>query len=228
MAAHTKIIDLFGIPACGKSTLAEFLSKQEKTELSIASIRDIVIEAKKNKVAFFRSISLKTLFAVIKVRFAAPFDKKRRDISLWGWIVLDILLRYAQRQTNYDLVIVDRGFIQCFVSLERGENLHKSPKFVNACSNYIGLSPVSTYFFCEIDENLAFLRMEHRNRNSGRIDIIQDDEFKLKELISENQRFKFFVELIKGKKKNIAELKMDGSVEHLAEKILSIVNDDLC
>lgn len=220
MAASTKIVDLFGIPACGKSTLAEYISKNNETEYKIATIQDIVGEAKTNKIKFIRSISLKSLFAAFRVRMTAPFDKKRRDITLRGWLLLDVLFNYSKKFSYHDVVLVDHGAIQSFVSLERGDNLHEKPKFANACLHYIDISPITTYVYCKIDALNSVERMHNRNRNIGRIDVIDDKAKQLLELENESQRFDFYAKMLTEKQKEFFELNMTEKTEHIAEQLL--------
>lgn len=220
MAAYTKIVDLFGVPACGKTTLAEYLSKNSQADYKIASIQNIVTEAKKNKTRFILSISLKTFFSALRVRCAAPFNKKRRDITLRGWLLLDLLFNFAKKYSQYDMVLVDHGVIQSFVSLERGDNLHEKPKFANACSHYVDISPITTYVFCQIDAQNAMERMHNRNRNVGRIDVINDERIQLLEIENESQRFDFYAKMLKEKQKEYLELNMAENVENVAEHLL--------
>lgn len=224
MAAHTKIIDLFGIPACGKSTLADYLSNGCQTNLRIGTMQNVAKEVKHNLMAYICSISFNNLIAILKLRFAAPFDKKRRAISLSKWFLHDVLYNYIKKHSDYDLVLVDHGIIQSLVTLERGDNLHEKSSFAQASSRYIDIIPVTLYVYCQIEEEVALARMQNRHRNKGRIDMLNDATIQLSELEMERNRFDFYAEMLNRKQKAFIELNMLNETVKIAEYLLLKIN----
>lgn len=224
MAAHTKIIDFFGIPACGKSTLVDYISTNYQGELRIISKHQLVKEAKKQPVKLMFSLPLDLMLSGIKLRMSAPFDKKRNEIKILNWPSHARYYGYAKKHSNCDVVLVDHGDIQDFVSLERGDDLHETKRFYNACSQYIDKSLATTYVYCKIDAKVAFERMQKRGRESGRIDIIGDKKVKLQELENEKKRFDYFAEILRSKGKNLVELDMTATTESIANDLISQLN----
>lgn len=223
MAAYTKIIDLFGIPACGKTTLSNCLAERSDEVLSISTLQGCILNDKKIVWRLLRSLSLNTLWAGIRFRFSAPFDKNRRDVSLMSFLKHGLYYNYVRKFSDYDIVIVDHGDIQSIVTLERGENLHNNPKFVKECSRYINSSLTDIYVYCKISAEEALCRMNNRQRDNGRIDVIGNKHQQLKELNDEISRFDFFAELLKNQQKNIWELDMNNKSSDIADNLINYV-----
>ena len=221
MAAYTKIIDLFGIPACGKTTLSNCLAERSNEALRISTLQGCILNDKKIVWRLLRSLSLNILWAGIRFRFSAPFDKKRRDVSLMSFLKHGLYYNYVRRFSDYDIVIVDHGDIQSIITLERGENLHNKPEFVKACSRYLNSSLADIYIYCSISAEEALSRMHNRQRDNGRIDVIGNKHQQLKELNDEISRFEFFAEFLKNQKKNIWELDMNNKSSVIADSLIN-------
>lgn len=222
MAAHTKIIDLFGLPACGKTSLTRYISEQYGERLKIATMPILVQEAKKDKGRLRKAFSPRYFSAGFRLRLLAPFDKKRRIIPLFNWPSHARYYSYAKKYSEYDIVLVDHGDIQDIVSLERGEDLHINKRFRNGCSRYLNLSLADLYVYCNIQPEVALERMQIRGRNSGRIDVM-DDIAKLQALECEKRRFDYFAEMLSKKMDKVVELDMNQSIEQIAESIMNVI-----
>lgn len=130
---------------------------------------------------------------------------------------------YVRKYTSYDVVVCDHGDIQSFVSLERGENLHESPKFKEACMRYLDASLSNVYVYCQIDAETALQRMNGRGRNKGRMDMMSDQNLKLQELEKESNRFDFWTSILKERKASLIELDMRDSIPPIADKLFSFL-----
>lgn len=223
MAAYTQIIDFYGIPACGKTTLAKYMTEHPIKDIKVTNIRYCMSAALNDKWRLAMSVSLKNVWASIKLRFSAPFDKKRKVIPFKAILLMDAFKNYAIKYTDYDIVVTDHGDIQSFVSLERGDNLHESLRFLDACSHYLNLSLSTSYVYCKIDAEVALQRMNGRGRDKGRIDIITDQHMKLQELEKESRRFDFWTTILKERKASIIELDMRDSIPTVADKLFSFL-----
>lgn len=223
MAAHTQIIDLYGIPACGKSTLAKYMTDHPIKDIKVTNIRYCMSAALNDKWRLARSLSLKNVWASIKLKSSAPFDKKRSVIPFKAILLMGAFKNYILKYTDYDIVVSDHGDIQSFVSLERGENLHQSEKFLKACFHYLNASLSTSYVYCQIDAEDALQRMNSRGREKGRIDLIMDKHIKLQELEAESKRFDFWTKILKERKTPIIELDMRDSIPTVADKLFSFL-----
>lgn len=89
MAVYTQIIDLYGILACGKTTLAEYMANHPKAGLKVATMRDCMHSALNNKWKLVKSISPKNFWVSVRFKFSAPFNKNEETFLLkeyyfWG------------------------------------------------------------------------------------------------------------------------------------------------
>jgi hypothetical protein len=228
MAEHTQIIDLYGIPACGKTTLARYMASHPANGLRVATMQDCKHSAIKNKWKLVKSVSLKNIWTSIRLKLSAPLDKKRRVIPLKAILLMGVFKNYVRKYTDYDIVVSAHGDIQSFVSLERGDNLHESPKFKEACLDYLDASLSTIYVYCQIDSDTALRRMNNRSRDRGRIDSISDPNLQLQELRKERGRFDFWTTILKERNASLIELDMRDSVPSIADKLYAfLINQQL-
>lgn len=223
MAEHTQIIDLYGIPACGKTTLAEYMANYPVKGLRVATMRDCMKSAFMNKWKLVKSITLKSFWASVRLKCSAPLDKKRRVIRFKGLLLLSTYKKYVRKYTDYDIVFFDHGDIQYFVSLERGDNLHESEKYRKACLRYLDASNTTAYIYCHVDAETALQRMNSRGRDKGRMDTMSDQNLKLQELEKESKRFDFWTTVLKERKTSLIELETRGSIPSIADIIFSLI-----
>lgn len=213
MAAHTKIIDLLGLPSCGKTTLAKKFCEEYGVRVKAITLSQLVKVARNDRIRLLKAMPFKCFIEGVKLRWQAPFDKKHLEIHLFNWPSHARYYWYAKKYTDYDIVIADHGDIQDFVSLERGVDLHKKNSFSEGCSKYLDMSLADTYVYCSIAPEEALVRMKSRGREFGRIDVTSDEK-KLQALKDEKKRFDFFVKMLKKKQKNFVELEMSNPTEH--------------
>lgn len=225
MAEHTQIIDLYGIPACGKTTLAKYMAKHPGNGLKVATIRSCMRSALNNKWNLVRSISLKNFLASVRLKFSAPIDKKRRVISFKSVLLMGAYKNYVRKYTDYDIVVVDHGDIQSFVSLERGDNLHNSDKFKKACLQYLDASLSTAYVYCQIDAETALQRMNDRSRDKGRIDTISDQNHKLHEFNKEITCFDFWTATLKERTATLFEIDAKEPCSKIADKLFLLLQN---
>ena len=225
MAAHTKIIDLFGLPACGKTTLSTYIFEKYGGYHKITTMSRLVKEAKLDGSHLRKSISLRYFFAGLRLRLLAPFDKIHKEIPVLNWPSHARYYCYAKKYSDYDVVLVDHGDIQDFVSLERGVDLHINKRFSDSCARYIDQSLATNYVYCNIEPEVALERMQNRGRKTGRIDVIGDEEEQLQALKSEKKRFDYFAEMLKAKRRNMVELEMDKPIEVIVQELLEKLKD---
>lgn len=223
MSEHTQIIDLYGIPACGKTTLARYMASHPADGLRVATMEDCSIAALNDKWHLFLSVSLKNVWASIRLRLSAPFDKKRSVIPFKSILLLNAYKNYIRKYTDYNIVVTDHGDIQSFVTLERGDNLHENQKFKEACCHYLDASLSSAYVYCQIDAETALLRMNGRDRDKGRIDSLSDEITKLQELERERERFDFWTTVLKERKAVLFELDMKEASSMIADKLFLLL-----
>lgn len=223
MAGHTQIIDLYGIPACGKTSLARHMASHPESGLKVATMQECKQSAFNNKWKLAKSISLRSIWASIRLKLSAPLDKKRRVIPFKGILLMGAFKNYIRKYTDFDIVVTDHGDIQSFVSLERGENLHENRKFKAACLHYLDNSLSNIYVYCKIDAENALRRMNDRGRDKGRIDLISDQNLKLQELEKEIGRFDFWTTVLKERKATLFELNTNEASSKISEELFQLL-----
>ena len=217
MAAHTLIIGLYGIPACGKSTLAKYLAEHPAGGLKVATMKDCKRLAHRHKWQFAMSFTPRGVWAAVRLRRSAPRDKIRRDLPFGELLHKEAFNRFVKKYTDYDVVVLDHSDIQTFVSYEGGENLHESETFRKACLHYLVVSHCSAYVYCRISAKESLQRMNSRGRDLGRIDLIKDQNIKLQELESETGRFDYWTTVLKERQAKLFEIDMNDTVPVIAE-----------
>ena len=220
MATHTQIIDLYGIPACGKTTLARYMASHPAEGLKVSTMEDCIMSALNDKWHLFLSVSLKIIWASISLKLSTPLDKKRRVIRFKGILLLGAFKNYTRKYTDYDIVFFDHGDIQYFVSLERGDNLHESEKYKKACMRYLNASHTTAYIYCHIDAGTALQRMNNRGREKGRMDTMSNQNLKLQELEKESKCFDFWTTVLNERKAALFELDMKEACPVISEKLI--------
>lgn len=230
MATDTKIVDLFGLPACGKTTLVKCLCNSANNSLKVVTLQKAIEEVrKKGIIKLLKAFSLKIVYAELKLLFNTPCERKRKDIPFLRWIMHGIYYNYVAKCSNYDIVIADNGDIQWIVSIERGEDIHLNKNFKDAYTSYLKNSPVTNYVFCDIDVKTAHERIRQRNRKSGRLDVINEDNIQMLEFVKERERFRFFFNELIFLRKNVQLMYMDKDPIALSKQLLNslnIKNDD--
>ena len=176
MAAHTKIIEFFGSPACGKTTLCEYLCNHQLREAKVAVVNQVISEAMTSKLRLFQSFTFSSFWAGVRVQSAVKRHIKRRDLPSMYMVRHAMYYNYIKKFSDYDIVLVDHGDIQSFVSMMGGKDIQEDIRFVKACSNYLDTSPTSLYCFCDVTPNVALERMHKRATFHGRIDKIEEKE----------------------------------------------------
>lgn len=215
MAAYTKIVEFFGIPACGKTTLSNYLCDYYRDRMKVTTMGQLVKEAKQHMFKLYTANPWANVVAAQRLRKKT----ERNGIKYLGWPSHDKYYAYAKKYTDYDIVLADHGDIQSIVSLEQGKDLHKEECFLKACSNYLEVSLADIYVYCKLDASQSLERMRQRGRNSGRIDVMNDDKAQFLALDEERTRFDFFANLLRGNS-NLFELNMEAPTELIAQELI--------
>ena len=182
MGQNTKIIEFFGLPACGKSTLVTQLKKdftdKGKTVTEIAQMQKLYRNAPlSQKITAF---SVKKCF-----RYLSAFSCLKRYGS-WKWYLKNCKFcidtsqqyRWAMKYAESDYMLIDHGIIQNIVSLQNGHMMTEKYKKAVICA----LSAEKELWAvteCRVAITTAMERIRKRDRNVGRLDSVRHDDEKL-------------------------------------------------
>lgn len=227
MATHTKIIDLFGIPACGKTSLATYMNKKQINGLLYASAREAHHEMKQASIfKIAKCFSFRSIISAIRFITYFTYSKKRRDLPVIKWLRDSVFRSFYHKYSKYDVVLIDHGAVQTFVSWERGEDYHDDIEFQRRVLDYLNNIESSIFVFCDVSTQTSIERIRKRGRDHGRLDMLlrTNEESIHKELDAERNRFQRLSELIKGNGNKLIVLNSNGTIDDIAVELSNIIS----
>lgn len=217
MGAHTKIIDLFGTPACGKSTLAIYI--KENSEIKVGIKKDIVKESKQIFCyKYLLSFRLKEILSCAKYHFAIPKHKRRKGSPLYNFILNYNYYNFISNYSNYDAVVIDNSLVQSIISHQNAADLLGNPNFKERVKEILSSPENTIYVWCDIMPEVSLERMEYRGRYKGRIDLQTDRDNKLKALNEEREQCRQYYNLLKQIGAKVVVLDCNKSTNEIAEE----------
>lgn len=190
MATHSKIIEFFGIPACGKSTMVESLLKlQHKIKVvSYESLSKEFLNA--SVIKKIHSIPLidiiQTLRLAKKIKYKRNNYYFKRLFSLWKVL---ICYKFALLYSRYDLIYVDHGLAQSIISVIGGSELKSELFFYSIAKSLLFRQNNVQYVYCNVDIDTALSRLKSRGSHKGRFNQKDDITTLKKEYQKEIFRF---------------------------------------
>lgn len=216
MEKNTRIIELFGLPGGGKSTICnEILNSHLRT----AKIGEALRLFKKESIAF--KLSHLPILKWLKfglIVLTIPNKKRNSKIIYLEFFYIILSYHYAKYQKHFDYLIVDHGLCQ-----QLGSMLHVNDFIIkkNTLSRFseLVLSFDNLHInYCSLPQELALERMRQRKRDVGRIDAVMKDTKKAMDLL--NKEDELFESVCKSLKESVHILDMTNSVESLKTELL--------
>ena len=176
MAKYTKVIEFYGLPGCGKTTLCERLKEQCERDGYTAGVLTDVTKIG-TLPCLLRAFSLKDLCWLTKWCISIKMDNHSSfKIAIAPYKRL-LIYRCAKLFSNYDYVFIEHGVVQSMVSALYGTiDYH----FVLEKSFSIRLlenTQADLFVNCHVEVQEAFKRIRIRNRTtSGRFDQMPDSK----------------------------------------------------
>lgn len=193
MGSHTKIIDFYGLPGCGKTTLVSKIIERCPATIRVANKRMAI---KRCKLKFLISIRISDIINCVRYHFTIPKQYRRKDTSLWKFIKNYTYYRFISLYSDYDIVCMDNSIIQSIVSHQGGQDLLDNEKHVIAVKNLICNSMPITYVWCDVEPVTSVNRIHMRGRKKGRIDLMEDKNKQLVSLQDERELYGKFEKLL--------------------------------
>lgn len=176
METHTQIIEFFGLPACGKSTLCDALLREEDRKITFCRMTAISSEYRKiSPMQKIRIFPYRASFELSKLIIKSGVSMKNLPIYK-GFFLILIIYAYCKHTKHFDYMLVDHGVMQTIVSLFYESDNDKFESSLDVVSHLLNIICIDVPIYCDIPINEAMHRMRKRNRtDSGRLDAITDD-----------------------------------------------------
>ncbi len=230
MATNTIIIEFFGLPASGKSRLAEELKQELISEGKKTAVwKDITQSFKHSTIRqMLGSISFGGVLKYLSFFLKLPFVRERKWYMYWFAIKISLLYRYCRLYSDYDFILIDHGILQQAASLQCGRLIQKGIEFERQFINILLYEKDVDYCCnCIIDLNTAQQRMKMRDRkNEGRLDAITDADMLKKMYVEEEKVFFYILETAVASKNSWNFLDLD--MRRPTEDLVMIVKSRIC
>lgn len=217
MGARPKIIEFYGLPGCGKTTLCNKLKEiYEKKGYKVGVLPDAANRF--SWLSLFYILSFSDCLFLYK--FYRCFIKRRVCKNLVLSPVRRLLIyKCAKRKKEYDYLFIDHGAVQSIVRA-----LYDVPyPFDFICTSvvkdYYRKISADFYVCCNISTDEAFARVRFRNRkNSGTFDQYPDEQLN-NVLKGHNAIFIKTKEVLEELNKCLLEIDSTDSVEKCISQI---------
>lgn len=218
MDQASRIIDLYGLPGCGKTTLSSIILSNSK--LQAANIKLLMVRFhSENFVVRLYSVPL-LLWARLSVYFLlSGFFKKNSTDILKTYYYLALAYRYFRNQHHFRYLIVDHGMIQQFGSMLHNYDYSTSERKMNKFFHIITSGKNIVYSYCELSVESSLQRMKNRNRTNGRIDSVMNDFDVAIDLL--NKEKSLFDSMCKKIGKSGVKLNMKEETKKVADNLLN-------
>lgn len=222
MAKHTKIIELYGLPGCGKTTLCIKLKKvYELNGYKVGLINEA------SKTCTFTHVLSVLLLKDIIALFRWFYNILRggnmiNKISLSPYKRL-LIYRCIKGYSDCDYVFIEHGIIQCIVSSIYGIKDDDSLLNKSICKLFLHKDFVDMFLYCHVTPEEAFKRIRIRNRkNSGRFDQMQDNMLN-DILIKQSHQFELLTSKLEGFGYEIKTIDGNVSPDNCVKKATIII-----
>ena len=224
MATHTQIIEFFGLPACGKSTLCNAVIESTiSVSTNFCRMNEISSEYRKANIiqkirCFPYRASLLLLLLIIK---SCP---SRKNVRIYKSF-LSILMIYAfcKHTKKYDYMLIDHGVFQSVVSLFYVSSTSKFNSSVDIVNQLVTTIGIEYPIHCYISVEESIRRMRKRNRvDSGRLDVIGDKKKLETIMIVQSQQFERLSDI-----RHIQKINMEKTIEHNVSDLFKQIKNEI-
>ena len=176
MAEHTKIVEFYGLPGCGKTTLCKLLKEQyEKKGYKIGLINDAT-----------KSCTIPHLLKVVSINNIWGFINWCHSIMKVSHTSFNIagspykrmlIYKCIRSFSQYDYIFIEHGIVQSIVSSLYGVDNYKIFMNRSICKSLLNFESADIFIYCQVTIEESFKRIKKRNRkSSGRFDQLPEDE----------------------------------------------------
>lgn len=220
MARNIKVIEFYGLPGCGKTTLMDLLLSSPR--LRIGSIKEVM--ASYDKKTFFYKIShlpVKKWWLLMRFLWSLPNKRRNGRAYYIPLFYKSLAYSYSVFQSEYDLIVVDHGLVQQLGSILHVVGYQLSDKSLRQFAKFVNSLDETIEAYCHITSDLSLSRMRIRNRDGGRIDSVMNDTQAALQYLEKEQNLFDRVANVLSDTNPI--LDMERPTEELANEVVKIV-----
>lgn len=219
MAANIKIIEFYGLPGCGKTTLRNQLIQSPLKRFG--TINEVMTQYKKESLIYrITHLPLKQWWQLTLFILSLSNIRSNRKSFYVVLYYKTLAYSYCREKSIFDYVVVDHGLVQQVGSILHNMNYDLSEKSLGKLSRFLYLMKETKTIYCQIPSELSLSRIKKRNRDSGRIDAMMYDREKALYYL---EKEKSFFERISKTTKDINDvLDMTRAPEELMLDIIRI------
>lgn len=220
------IIELFGLPGCGKSTLFEELKKKWRAEKVKEPVygREEVLKRNLAIRALDRALFDKCSRGERKELIRTINENARHD-SPWERRYVHRLLELTEgiRRMDHKDLILDEGLIQYITSLAYSSRLIPGEKLEDLIEMVFPKNEEYYIINCRIPVETSMERVRARNRKNDRYDV-GDEEIRKKLMSVKKENIDILLNSRALKKKKILNLNMMDGADQNAEAVWEFAN----
>ena len=220
MGSSPKIIELYGLPGCGKTTLCEKLINYFPQK--IIDVESIWLNFREQSVIRqISAIPFKTLTKLLFLFLLSP-KLSKKELNIYIGFFVHIMAYSYVRKTKYEYLISDNGLIQDVVSLFYKKESKFSRKHVTVICSLLKDFDNSTQIYCDIPVTLSLERIRKRNRNKGRLDLISENKKLLGALTIQSDFFRKVNDMLRFHKVDYCVLNMNADMLNVVSQVVNI------
>ena len=174
MARNIKIIEFYGLPGCGKTTLVNQLLSFESYR--IGTVQDVMAFYNRKSVIYKLShLPIRKWWILLTFLWSLSGKRKNGKDYYISLFYKTLAYSYSVNQSDFDLIVVDHGIIQQLGSILHNANYQISDKSLRKFLRFVNIFKETQKVYCYITSDLSLCRMKKRNRDGGRIDAVMYD-----------------------------------------------------
>ena len=218
------IIEFYGKPGVGKSTVCDELEKKLSINYKVVNLQKFKSPQKFLKKLFFYFRVYSNYRIIILLSYLLKYSQMyTNSFNNIYWInrimVLNFLIKQEVSKQNNEIILLDEGIIQFLTSLAHGIKISEKKIITKICNYFNDTYPKKTILIkCEIKLEDNILRLKKRNRINDRFIFSDINEMKKQLNIKENN-LDFISSLFKCDKKVILNLEKDKNCEIIFDLI---------